>query len=190
MTNHYCRATRNTCSAATNYRHVIVDKSGHFVERSTYNTSKCETVSSAWTVQKQPGNLTSPLMENECSAIPSWFCSVSGTTSRSPLDSMCESAANQCPAASTYSGLWEAIPGDGTLRTVVMSTSRSCIACLNMQSLSGTLVISNHHQQTERIQLKSARSVTGLIRSLLQLKQSSQSPSIPLFQCVSKPSPS
>ena len=61
-----------------------------------------------WTVRKRPGNPTSSLMENECSAIHSWFSWVTDTTSSSPLQSMCENSANRCPVVSTISVLWVA----------------------------------------------------------------------------------
>ena len=76
--------------------------------RLTLNTSKRGQPSSAWTVQKRPGKPTSPVMENECSAIPSRFSWVSDKTGSTPLERMCESSANRCPAAPTSSVLWEA----------------------------------------------------------------------------------
>ena len=119
--------------------------------------------SSAWTVQKWPGNPTSPLTENEC-------------------------LANRCPVAPTSSGLWEARPGDGTLRSVVRSTSRYCVACLRMQPQTGHLgcqpPAANMREHSWR------RPEPSLASSALpQPKQSWRRPSYPLFQRVSKPSP-
>ena len=88
--------------------------------RLTLDTSKCET---AWTVQTWPVNPTTPLMENECSAIQSRVSWVSDATDSSRLQSMCESSTNRCPAVSTFPMLWVARPGGGTLRTIVRSTS-------------------------------------------------------------------
>ena len=116
--------------------------------RLTLNISKCEIAffsldcaEAAW----QP-NIT--IDENRCSAIPSRFSLVSDTTGSSPLQSMCVSSANRCPAVSTSSVLWEARPVDGTLRTVVRPTSRLCVECLNMQLQPGHLGCQLPPQQT------------------------------------------
>ena len=148
----------------------------------TLKTSKCKT---AWTVQKCPGNPTSPLMENECSAIPFRFCWVSDMTGSTPLPSMSESSANGCPAVSASFVIWAARPGDGTLRTVVRSTSRLCVACLNMQLQPGHLGC----QLPQAANLKKSswrqRVHSPAAAALPQLKQSSRDPNCPIFQQVS-----
>ena len=58
---------------------------------------------------------------------------------------MCDISANRSLAVSTSSMHWEARPGDGTLRTVVRSTSQLCVACCC--SL-GTLAVSYLYQKT------------------------------------------
>ena len=65
---------------------------------------------------------------------------MSATTGSSHLQSICESSAIRCPVVSTSSVLWEARPGGDALMTIVRSTSRLCVACLNMQLQPGQLV--------------------------------------------------
>ena len=143
--------------------------------------------SSAWTVQKRPGK---PLMKNVCSAITFRFSWALGKTFSSPLESMCESSANRCPAASTSPVLWEARPGDGTLRTVVMTTSRLCVACLNMKLQPGNLGCQLSSQSYFRKFSWRQPETTPVSFTPPQLKQSSRNIDCPPSQRVSKRSPS
>ena len=103
-------------------------------------------------------------MENECYTIPSRFFWVSYTNASSPLKSMCESSANRCTAVSTSSVLWEARPGDGTLRIcrqvyiVIVRNMLSYATAAWAPWLSATST-----SKLGNVQLEAARAITGLV---------------------------
>ena len=129
-------------------------------------------------------------MENECSAIPSRLSLVSDTTGSSPLLIMCKSSANRWQAASASSVLWVARPGNGTLRTVVRFTSLLCVVCLNMHLQPGHLGCQLPLPASLRIFSWRLPEPSPDMSALPLLMQSSWNSSCPLFQRVSKESPS
>ena len=128
-------------------------------------------------------------MENECSAIPSRLSWVSDTTGSSRLQSMCKSSSNLCPDVSTSSVLLGARPADGTRRTVTGSKSRLCIAWLNMQLQPGQLSCHLPPPANLRKFSWSRPEPSHACRSTPD-EAVLANPSRPLFQRVSKPSPS
>ena len=128
----------------------------------TLNSSKCETVVYILDCEEalcRP-NITIDGKRVFCSPIPI-FLDVKYDRKHA-CQIMYESSANLCPAALTSSWLCEARPGNGTLRSVVRSTSQLCVACSNMQP--------GHHGYqlpplSLRVLLVAARAITGLVRT-------------------------
>ena len=90
----------------------------------------------------------------------------------------------------TSSVPWEAQPGDDTLWTVVRSTLRLCVPCLNMQQQPGHIGCQLPPPANLRKFSWRRPEPSPALSTLPQLKQSSRNPCCPLYQRVSKPSPS
>ena len=86
--------------------------------------------------------------------------------------------------------LKETRPWDGTLWTVVRSTLRLCVPCLNMQQQPGHLGCQLPPPANMRKFSWRRPEPSPALSALPQLKKSSQNPSCPLLQCISKPSAS
>ena len=90
----------------------------------------------------------------------------------------------QCPAVSTSSVLKESRHGDGTLQTIVGSSSQLCIECLNMQMQPGHLGCQLPPPTNLRKSSWKRPEPSPALFALPHLKQSSRYPSCSLFSHV------